>query len=340
MNAWVTFIAILLSLNLVVAYRALNLMRYQNRTRLLALAVKATLNTLSVATVLAQPVLEHHVQSPWHALRIIPLFANPIALVLLFRTPRTSPWLLRISLTTGLTALTAVAWFIAGTLHLVPMPEALNHWFPIQAADRFGHMSLAYLGITLAVLATLIAPRLHAAQRNRSMRWELLYLANGILRGLILLSIVVATPQRGSQFDTAISLSMSLSVVLDSVILLRFGTNREVFFHSEHGLPLVAPWNPDIERLIQTLKQPSAYTNPRYSLLDAGHALAWSSTKVARTLHDATGQSFKDVLTHYRRNHFDLLTLDRPDLTKLERLKQSGFASYASFHYAERRSTS
>jgi hypothetical protein len=96
----------------------------------------------------------------------------------------------------------------------------------------------------------------------------------------------------------------------------------------------------DIERFVQTLKQPSAYTNTRYSLLDAGHALAWSSTKVARALHDATGQSFKDVLTHYRRNHFDLLTLDRPDLSKLERLKQSGFASYANLHYAERRSTS
>jgi AraC-like DNA-binding protein len=340
MSAWVIFIAVLLGLNLAVAYRALDLMRYQNRTRLMALAVKATLNTLSVATVLAQPILEQYVQSPWHALRIIPLFANPIALVLLFRSPRTSPWLLKTTLITGFTALSAVVWYVAGTLQLVPMPKALNGWFPIQAADRFGHMSLAYLGITLAVLATLMAPRIKHARRNRSSRWELLYLANGILRGLILLAIVVATPRRGTQFDSAISLSMSLSVVLDSLILLRFGTNREVFFHSEHGLPLVAPWNPDIERLIQTLKQPSAYTNPRYSLLDAGHTLAWSSTKVARTLHDATGQSFKDVLTHYRRNHFDHLTLNRPDLTKLERLKQSGFASYASFHYAERRSTS
>jgi hypothetical protein len=337
---YLILLSLLVLANLLVVYRAVNLMRHQNRVRLTALAIKASLNTITAATVLAQPVLSDFISPPWHALRLLPLFANPIALIYLFRSERTSPWLLRVNYSMFTVSLVLVAWYVLGFYLVVPQSELILELFPIDATHRFGPVALAYLAITLGVLAALLWSRV--AQRgqikNRGIRWEVLYLSNGLLRGLILLGVVLRFNARSLPFDAFVGISMSLSVILDSWILLRYGTNREVFFHSEHGLPLVSRWNPEIEQLLHVLKNPKAYCNPRYSLLDAGQQLAWSSTKVTRTLHHATGLHFKDILTHFRLKHYDHLSRQNPELSKLERVQQSGFSCYSSYHYAHKRS--
>jgi AraC-like DNA-binding protein len=329
---------LLLAVSLAVLARSLTLMRYQNRTRLIAIAAKAILNTLSVILVVAQAPELYSLPDPWHALRVLPLFANPIALVLIFRRRETSPYLLKTTIAVVAATTLLTATYIFGRLNLVPAPEWLNAWFPIDPIERFGLMSVFYLAFTLVVLTALILPRFSQGPLPLSRTWERYYLANGILRGIILITIILALPERTPRFDTFVGISMTLSVLLDSLILFRYGTNRAVLFEAEHHLPLVAPWNPDIERLVQLLAKPETYTNSRYSLLDAGGTLGWSSTKVAQTLHRDLGRTFKQVLTAHRQAHFERLTALNPQATKRELLKQSGFASYASFHYAERRS--
>lgn len=328
---------LLLALSLAVLARSLTLMRQQNPTRLIAIATKAILNTLSVAIILTQLPDAGILTNPWHALRVLPIFANPIALVLIFRRRKTSPYLLKTTVAVvGATLLVTTA-YILGQLHLAPEWDWIAPWFPKDPKTRFGYMSVFYLGFTLAVLTALLVPRFTKGPLPLSRTWERYYLANGILRGLILATLILAVPERTPRFDAFVGSSMAVSVALDSLILFRYGTRRAVLFEAEHHLPLIAPWNPDIERLVQLLAKPENYTNSRYSLLDAGGTLGWSTTKVARTLHRDLGRNFKQVLTGHRLDHYRQLSASQPQATKLELLHQSGFASYASFHYAEQR---
>jgi len=329
---------LLLAVSLAVLARSLTLMRYQNRMRLTAIAAKAILNTISVILVVAQASEHYSLPDPWNALRVLPLFANPVALVLIFRRRETSPYLLKTTSAVVATTTLLTATYILGRLNLVPQLAWLNAWFPSDPIERFGLMNVFYLAFTLAVLTALILPRFTKGPLPLSRTWERYYLTNGILRGIILFTIILALPERTPRFDTVVGISMTLSVLLDSLILFRYGTNRAVLFEAEHQLPLIAPWNPDIERLVQLLSKPESYTNSRYSLLDAGGTLGWSTTKVAHTLHRDLGRTFKQVLTAHRQDQFERLTALNPQATKRELLQQSGFASYASFHYAERRS--
>ena len=53
-------------------------------------------------------------------------------------------------------------------------------------------------------------------------------------------------------------------------------------------------------------------------------------------IHRDLGVTFKQLLFHIRHAHFDALSKSHPELSKIERLHQSGFQSYASFHLAHK----
>jgi hypothetical protein len=167
-----------------------------------------------------------------------------------------------------------------------------------------------------------------------SARWELLFLANALLRCAAAGAVLVIDPNSSVSALHSTGPWIVASFVLDVAVLLAFGTTRSVFFLSQHGLRLTHPWNAEIERVVNLLEQPECFRNSRYSLNDAGAALGLRNADVSRIVHRDLGITFKQLLFSIRNAHYTSLTRSNPELSKIERLHQSGFHSYASYHLA------
>ncbi len=331
---------ILMLLSLIGLGRAMSMMRYQNKMKLISLGIKSTLNTLSVAVVAFYGDMALHGQDPMNSLRVLFVIANPIVLTILFKPRGRDPWLMPVSIVGALAGTSALAYELLSRAGYVPEWSALDGWFP-DATQNVGRISTVYVVFVGSVLAVLLRHKItwrwpSMPYVNHSTRWEFYYLLNGFTRCVLLLLMVLWGDHQSANFYRLIAATVILSFVIDSIVLLVYGTNREVFFQSEHGLPLRAAWNPDVELLVHLLKDQRNFSNSRYSLNEVGQTLGWSSDRISKVVRRDLGMTFKQVLNHFRIAHVAHLELTHPELTKLERLQRSGFASYASYHLARK----
>jgi AraC-like DNA-binding protein len=333
----------LLLLSLIGLGRALLMMRHQNKVKLIAFGVKATLNALSVAVVAFYGDMALHGNQPVNSLRVLFIVANPVVLTLLFRPKGRDGWLMPLSLTASLSGTLALTYELMSRAGYVPEWSGLDGWFPDETRN-VGRISTFYVVFIGGVLAALLRHKItwrwpQMPFVNQSTRWEFYYLLNGLSRCVLLLLMVVWGNYQSASFFKLIAGTVTLSFVIDSLVLLVWGTNREVFFQSEHGLPLTSRWTPEVELLVHQLKDPRNFSNSRYSLNDVGQVLGWSNDRISTVVRRDLGMTFKQVLNHYRLLHVDYLELHHPEFTKLERLQRSGFQSYASYHQATQRTS-
>jgi hypothetical protein len=202
-----------------------------------------------------------------------------------------------------------------------------------------GTLGVAYGCYVVAVLSRLMWRKVRwgahlAPHVVLSARWELLFLANALLRCVAAGAVLLIDPHSSVAALHSTGPWIVASFVLDVAVLLAFGTTRSVYFLSQHGLRLTHPWNAEIERVVNLLEQPECFRNSRYSLNDAGAALGLRNADVSRIVHRDLGITFKQLLFSIRNAHYTSLTRSNPELSKIERLHQSGFHSYASYHLA------
>lgn len=269
-------------------------------------------------------------------IRLALLATYPVMLTLLFRTRLKDRWLLPLTITiAGFGILSALSTEFLGPNFATKYSLALDGF------RQPGVLSTLHGTYILAVLALLIWRKIswnthHQPHIAQSLKWQFFVLLNAFVRATATALVIALDPPTASKWISNASILVLVSFLADLAVLFTYGTNRSVFFLSEHGIPLTHRWNPDIERIICHLERPEAFRNTRYSLNDAGTELGLRNLDVTTIVHRDLGITFKQLLFHIRHAHFDALTTSNPELSKIERLHQSGFKSYASFHLAHK----
>jgi hypothetical protein len=161
---------ILMLLSLIGLGRAMSMMRYQNKMKLISLGIKSTLNTLSVAVVAFYGDMALHGQDPMNSLRVLFVIANPIVLTILFKPRGRDRWLMPVSISGALAGTSALAYELLSRAGYVPEWSALDGWFP-DATQNVGHISTVYVVFVGSVLAVLLRHKI-------SWRWPSLPYVN------------------------------------------------------------------------------------------------------------------------------------------------------------------
>jgi hypothetical protein len=269
-------------------------------------------------------------------IRLALLAVYPVVLTLLFRTRLKDRWLLPLTLSVaGLGLLTLLSTEILGPNFTTAYSLGLGGF---AQPGILGALHGIYI---LSVLALLIWRKIswnakHEPHIVQSLQWQFLVLINAFVRTTATALIIALNPPTASAWISNIGILVLASFAVDLAVLFTYGTNRSVFFLSEHGIALTHRWNPQIERIICHLERPEAFSNTRYSLNDAGTELGLRNLDVTTTIHRDLGVTFKQLLFHIRYAHYRSLTQSHPERSKIERLHQSGFKSYASFHLAHK----
>lgn len=312
-----------------VALRRTHLLRYFDlgMTKSVAALSLAALYLYAEFALLGSPLLD--------ALRLCLVAAYPALMTLLFG--RRDRWLLILTSVVSVGGILAVIYPFAVADPVGGIPVDLGR--VLNGFAEPGTLGVAYGCYVVAVLSRLMWRKVRwgahlAPHVVLSARWELLFLANALLRCVAAGAVLLIDPHSSVAALHSTGPWIVASFVLDVAVLLAFGTNRSVYFLSQHGLRLTHPWNAEIERVVNLLEQPECFRNSRYSLNDAGAALGFRNADVSRIVHRDLGITFKQLLFSIRNAHYTSLTRSNPELSKIERLHQSGFHSYASYHLA------
>ena len=314
-----------------VALRRTHLLRYFDlgMTKSVAALSLAALYLYAEFALLGSPLLA--------ALRLGMVAVYPALMTLLFG--RRDRWLLILTSVVSVGGIVAVIYPFAVADPVGGIPVDLGR--VLNGFAEPGTLGVAYGCYVVAVLSRLMWRKVRwgaqlAPHVVLSARWELLFLANALLRCVAAGAVLLIDPHSSAATLHSTGPWIVASFVLDVAVLLAFGTNRSVYFLSQHGLRLTHPWNAEIERVVNLLEQPECFRNSRYSLNDAGAALGFRNADVSHIIHRDLGITFKQLLFRIRNAHFKMLTKTHPERSKIERLHQSGFQSYASYHLAQK----
>ena len=312
-----------------VALRRTHLLRYFDlgMTKSVAALSLAALYLYAEFALLGSPLLD--------ALRLGMVAVYPALMTLLFG--RRDRWLLILTSVVSVGGILAVIYPFAAADPVGGIPVDLGR--VLNGFAEPGTLGVAYGCYVVAVLSRLMWRKVRwgahlAPHVVLSARWELLFLANALLRCVAAGAVLLIDPHSSVATLHSTGPWIVASFVLDVAVLLAFGTTRSVYFLSQHGLRLTHPWNAEIERVVNLLEQPECFRNSRYSLNDAGAALGLRNADVSRIVHRDLGITFKQLLFSIRNAHYTSLTRSNPERSKIERLHQSGFHSYASYHLA------
>jgi len=314
-----------------VALRRTHLLRYFDlgMTKSVAALSLAALYLYAELGLLGSPLLD--------ALRLGMVAVYPALMTLLFG--RRDRWLLILTSVVSVGGILAVIYPFAAADPVGGIPVDLGR--VLNGFAEPGTLGVAYGCYVVAVLSRLMWRKVRwgahlAPHVVLSARWELLFLANALLRCVAAGAVLLIDPHSSVAALHSTGPWIVASFVLDVAVLLAFGTTRSVYFLSQHGLRLTHPWNAEIERVVNLLEQPECFRNSRYSLNDAGAALGLRNADVSHIIHRDLGITFKQLLFRIRNAHFKMLTKTHPERSKIERLHQSGFQSYASYHLAQK----
>ena len=329
-------ILLLLALNALGLCLHLTALRRQRLLRYVSRGMNKSVAALCVAGLALYAQVALQGSELLNGIRLALLAVYPVVLTVLFRTRLKDRWLLPFTLTiAGFGILTLIATLILGPNFTTAYSRGLGGF---TQPGMLGALHGIYI---LAVLSLLIWRKIswdshHQPHIAQSIQWQLLVLLNAFVRCTATALVIALNPPSASAWISNVSILVVASFLIDLTVLFTYGTNRSVFFLSEHGIPLTQRWNPEIERIICHLEEPHSFRNSRYSLNDAGTALGLRNLDVTTIIHRDLGVTFKQLLFHIRHAHFDALSKSHPELSKIERLHQSGFQSYASFHLAHK----
>ena len=337
-------ITLFLLLSLAAIVRALRIMRLGNALQLSALVFKVVLNFTGAALML---VTGAELATAYRAVALILVFfqfLNPVALTLYFTPPKASHLPLALSIIFAGIMMSLLIWYgliELGWLTSHPIPVSLFE-FDVTRPGEFGSWSVLYKIFTPVILATLIYQQiLHYRVKGRGFLraklWEVFYLSSGLVRAIVLVALLAYVPGNFETIFTLLSITMAISLLLDTGIILVFASSRPVQFNRDHGLHLAGTWSPELERIVTEAARPDHLRNSKFQLAELAHASQIPSYRVTQIVSQGLEIHIKELINHFRLRCFNTLQSAQPKERKKTLLAECGFNSYASF-YAARKS--
>ena len=336
-------ISLFLVLSMIAAVRAVRIMRLGNALQSSALVFKIILNFLGAALLI---VTGAQLPTAYRAVAlgmIFLQFLNPVALTLYFTPPQASSGLKSLSGAFAAVMMPLLLWYLAidfGWTVAHPLPVWLFE-FSLERPGQFGAWSLLYKTVTPVVLASLIYLQFkHYWQVGtgfpRHKYWELFYLANGLLRALLLIAVLEFRPDNFTAVFDSLSGVMGASLILDTCIILIFATNRAVQFYRDYDLVLHGPWSAELEAIVLEASKLEHFQRPHFSLADLSVAAKLPSYRVTKIVSKGVGLQVRELINHFRIKHYEALLRTQPEERKKVHLARSGFNSYASYYAARK----
>jgi hypothetical protein len=170
----------------------------------------------------------------------------------------------------------------------------------------------------------------------RAKLWEVFYLSSGLVRAITLVALLAYVPGNFETIYTLLSITMAISLLLDTGIILVFASSRPVQFYRDHGLHLAGTWSPELERIVTEAARPEHLKNSKFQLAELAHASQIPSYRVTQIVSQGLGIHIKELINHFRLRRFDALQRAQPKELKKTLLAECGFNSYASYYAARK----
>ncbi|MFM6959651.1 MAG: hypothetical protein ACKOW0_01325 [Schleiferiaceae bacterium] len=270
-------------------------------------------------------------------------FLNPVALAVYFTPPQASSGLKTLSVAFAAVMMPLMLWYLA-----IEAQWAANHplpvWlfeFSLDRPGQFGAWSVLYQVVTPLVISALIYLQIShywvpGQGLSRHKYWELFYLLNGLLRILALITVLAFRPADLDTVFACIGYVFGGSLLLDTGIILIFATNRAVRFHRDYELALTGPWSAELEAIVRAASRPEHFQRPHFSLADLASATKIPSYRVTKIISKGLDLQVRELINHFRVQHYEMLVRTQPEERKKVHLAQSGFNSYAAYYATKR----
>ena len=134
----------------------------------------------------------------------------------------------------------------------------------------------------------------------RAKLWEVFYLSSGLVRAITLVALLAYVPGNFETIYTLLSVTMAVSLLLDTGIILVFASSRPVQFYRDHGLHLAGTWSPELERIVTEAARPEHLKNSKFPLAELAHASQIPSYRVTQIVSQGLGIHIKEVLMDFR----------------------------------------